>query len=1062
MKKLFVNTFFGIFLIYATTSYAQDYLSHDIQNYFEEINVSDGLSTSHVNAIAKDTAGFIWIGTEFGLNRYDGNSIKIFNADIGNPTSISTNLIYDIISDPYGDIWIATIDGLNKYQHLTDDFKVYKDKDTRNIYSAIIYDNPDKRIWIAANFGGLKYLDLEKDSLINCPLKIEPISINVFENQLFIGTKNDGVVIVNKYTFEVLKTIDPYVNSPILDIAVLKNEVWVATTKGGLMKFSLNNWENTTYFNKTNSDFKADGALSLAEDKNGNLLIGTDGNGLYVYDQTKFYQIVERPNLNSLKSNTIRDIFVDNENNIWLGTYASGINMHPAQNRSIANYQNDYTSKNSLSKSFVLAIEEDKNKKLFIGTNRGGLNILEKNNITRVEIPGTVVLSLCQDKTERLWIGTYQNGIYIYENGNLTNLSDLINNPIFNTMSGWSIVQGPEDNIWIGLTQFLVKLSVKDYSYKIYTTIENDTTSLINSTIRKLMWDENNHLWVGTIKGLSIYSLKEDKFISSQAVSHLSTKLITSIASTTDQTFVGTNGDGVFVYNDNMEIIDSLSSKHNGLVHNLVLELVNDGRGNIWVATSNGVSKVNASTLKVENFSSSDGFIGNTFNPRASKLLSSGHLALGSSHGLSIFNPDSIKYKKVAPKTLLTGLKVLNEEIQIDSTILTNSITYAKSITLSPELYSFSIDYVGLNYNNPDKVFYKYMLEGFENEWQTVDNKQTATFTNLKPGNYTFKVMASNGNNLWTKNPASIPITILPHWWETTFARISLFILLISIPILIIRIRTSTLTIQKKHLETQVKERTLKLENAYQKLTLFNSQLETRVTERTQKLEKSNKELDRFVYSASHDLSAPLKSIIGLLNLVRIDKSEDVSDYIDKIENNIKKLEDVIQNLIQFSRNSRQKVRKENIDLKLISNELQEELIYAESELSKNNINFTLDVKDDFKLTTDPVRLKIILSNIISNAMKYRKGNTKCKIHISGYIKGNKVYISVKDNGIGIEAEYLDKIFQMFYRATTLSKGSGLGLYIVKESAEKIDAIVSVTSTPKKGSTFTISFPVIS
>jgi len=1049
----------GILLWSFTGVEAQDYISNDIQNYFKEINVNDGLSASHVNSIAKDTAGFIWIGTEFGLNRYDGNSIDIFQADIQHPTSISTNLIYDIVSDPYGDIWIATIDGLNKYQHLTEEFKVYKDKNTKNIYPDIEYDNDTKRIWIAANTGGLKYLDLEKDSIITCPLKIEPIRIKSFGSNLLIGTKDNGLIILDKNSCEVIKIIKPQVSTNIMDIALLKDDIWVATNKAGLIRFSKGDFDKVTFYNKDNSGFISDGALCLAEDKNGNLLIGTDGMGLFVFAQSKFYRIVERPNLNSLKSNTIRDIFVDNDNNIWLGTYASGVNMHPAQNRSIINYQNDYTSKNSLSKSFVLAIEEDKDKRLFIGTNRGGLNILEDNEITRVDVPGTVVLSLCKDNNDRIWLGTYQNGIYIFENNKLINLADLINDPIFNTSSAWSIAKGPEGNIWIGFTQFLAKISLTDYSYELFTNDEKNPNTIINNMVRKLFWDNKNNLWIGSVKGLSVYSFDKKSFVPRKNLSLLSNKLITSIASSNNKTFIGTNGDGVFILNDAMEVIDSLSSKHDGLVHNLIMGLVDDGRGNIWATTSNGISKINVASLEIENFSTTDGFIGNTYNPRSSKLLSSGYLAMGASQGLSIFNPDSITYNTKAPITLLTELKIHNRDISIDSTILFKSITYTKSFTLPAKHNSFSIGYVGLNYNNPQKVVYQYRLDGYDDEWTIADNKQTASYTNLPPGDYLFRVRASSGNDFWTTNPANVSITILPQWWQTIYSQIGLFFVLIGLPTLFIKLRTQSLSHQKRTLEVLVKERTSKLEKAYEQLSQFNSQLETKVNERTQKLEKSNSELDRFVYSASHDLSAPLKSITGLLNLAKVDKDTNTSVYLEKIENSIIKLEEVIKNLIQFSRNARQEIRTEKIDLNQIAEELRDELIYADSDKMQSNINCTIDVSSSFSLKSNPVRLKIILSNFISNAIKYRNEEKPCEIYIKGYEEEGKPTISVEDNGIGIEEQYIKQIFDMFYRATTQSKGSGLGLYIVKESAEKINAKIKVTSVIDKGSVFSIVFP---
>ncbi|MDH5366857.1 MAG: ATP-binding protein [Cyclobacteriaceae bacterium] len=1044
-------------ILVSLSSLAQYNVDREIQNYFNEINVEHGLSAANVNAIGKDSLGFMWFGTVYGLNRYDGNSFKVFLASDTIKNSLSSNMVYDIITDKNGNIWVATLEGINKYQHLTENFKVYKDDSTSNIYSDIDYDTLSNRIWIAAGFDGIKYVDLEKDTLVHCTLDIIPINIKAFEDKLLVGTNDKGLIILDKSSYEILKIIKTPFNSSILSILIVKDEIWVGTEKDGIYK--IHN-DNITYYNSKNSDFISNGALSLEEDKRGNLLIGTDGMGLFVYNhkKDKFYQIAKSDNPNNLKADAIRSVYVDDLNNIWLGTYAEGVNIQPFYNRTIINYQKDIYSNNSLSNSFVLATEESKNGKLYIGTDRGGLNILENSKFSNVKISGGVVLSLYEDVKERLWVGTYQSGIYLYEDNKLTNFADIINDSTFNSSSVWSITEGSEGNIWLALTHYLIKVNVDDYSYSLFENKYDDPNSVITNSFKPLFKDSQGRLWIGTMKGLSVYSPSKNKFISNnENRKTLTNRQITVITESDSNFYVGTYGSGIYVLNNNMELIDSLTRENNGLVHNVVVDIVIDDNGNIWATTPNGISKINKETFKAENFTTSDGIIGNTFNMRSGRMLSSGHLALGSTQGLTLFYPDSIAYNTLAPSTILTELKVLNDVITIESDILEKPITFTKSFTLPPQFNALSISYVGLNYENPKKVIYKYILEGFEDEWRIAGKNTTASYTNLSPGNYTFKVMASNGNNFWTPTPATVEITILPQWWQTTLARIILLLLAIVAPILIIKIRTSTLSKQKDKLKRLVKERTNKLENAYDQLTKFNSELELRVKERTEKLEKSNKELDRFVYSASHDLSAPLKSIVGLLNLAKMDYDSEASFYLNKIGNSILKLEDVIKNLIQFSRNSMQEVKVEEIDFHEMKKELQEDLIYSAS--NKDTIEFTSEVIGDISLVTDPVRLKVILSNFISNALKYRKENDTCKIYLCVYKEGDTIVVSVEDNGIGIENEYLDKIFDMFFRGSSTSDGSGLGLFIVKEAVEKLNATIDVTSTVGEGTKFSVLFP---
>ena len=1058
-KPLVTILFFFSLVVHSGFMVAQGFQNKRIQNYFKQIGVAEGLSDANVNAIAKDKWGLIWIGTEYGLNRYDGHTIRKFNIDSVSSKGISSNLVYDIVTDTKGDVWIATLNGLNKFNHLTETFTVYKDPESSNIYTDILFDSLAQKIWITANKGGLKYVDLTTNRLVNCGYKnTYPLRVQLMGDSLLLGTKAQGVFVLDKNNLKVLDTIPLLKPSPVLSLAVTPTAVWVGTSKAGLLEANRADLNKITYYTQDNSNFNALGALSLTPDHSGNILIGTDGQGMFVYNQNNFYQIRKNANANSLRATAVRTIYIDKQNNIWLGTYANGVSFQPHANRNIKNYQSDVTNPNSLSTDFVLAIEESSDSSLYIGTNRGGLNQLKQGRFEHIPIPGNVVLSLCEDSAGRLWIGTYQNGIYYRQNNKLYALRNVLNDTTFDASSVWAIKEDNLGNIWFGLTHFLVKLSKNNFSYTLYENKVENPNSIINGTIRSLYLDTSNNLWVGTIKGMAKINPSSNTFINKPNLQPIADKLISTITGNDSLIFAGSNGYGIFVLSKTGELFTTLTKERTGLIHNMILGLVIDTNGFLWATTPNGISKINVANFHVENYNASDGFIGNTFNPRAVGKLTGGYLAFGSTKGLSVFHPDSLMGKVKAPPTLLTGLQVLNKQIDIDSTILSSSISFTNQFTLPPKLNSFSINYVGINYENPLKVEYKYKLEGFEDEWRIAGHRTTASYTNLEPGNYTFKVIASTGNNYWTPQPAKVNITILPYWWQTIYAKIGGVILLVVLILSIIRMRTKSLSKQKQVLANLVNERTKKLEKAYNQLAELNNQLEIKVSERTQKLEKSNSELDRFVYSASHDLSAPLKSMKGLLNLAKVDLDNNTLLYLEKLSTSIEKLEDVIQNLIQFSRNARQEVRKEPINLEKIINELQEELIYVDAENESEAISCNIQVDDDFELQSDPVRVKIILSNLLSNAIKYRHENKACQILIKGYNKAGRPTITVTDNGIGIEPVYQAKIFDMFYRATTKSMGSGLGLYIVKESSEKINARVYVASTPEKGSTFTVEF----
>jgi len=409
---------------------------------------------------------------------------------------------------------------------------------------------------------------------------------------------------------------------------------------------------------------------------------------------------------------------------------------------------------------------------------------------------------------------------------------------------------------------------------------------------------------------------------------------------------------------------------------------------------------------------------------------------------------------------------------------LSKHISETKEITLSYKESVFSFDFVALNYTHPHMNQYAFKMEGFEKDWNYVGNQRSATYTSLDPGTYVFRVKASNNDGLWNEEGTSLRIIITPPFWATSWFLVLTVLLCGGLVYVVVYFRMRQLRKINQALEDKVNERTsqlkmlvdelqvkqneveasnFELKKTHKQLETINDQLDKRVYERTAKLVKANQQLDRFVYSASHDLSAPLKSILGLINLVKLEyRSDGLTQHLKYMENSIVKLEVVIGHLTNFSRNQ-SPVSKIDFSFKEIVDEVLDDLKYF---ASANNLKIVKCFEDTDVLNSDFHRIKIVLSNLISNAIKYRDiKKDESFIKIKFRKNGVSSVIEVEDNGIGIPVAHKEKIFEMFFRGTTKSEGSGLGLFIVKDIVEKLKGEISLNGDEHCTTIFTIMLP---
>jgi ligand-binding sensor domain-containing protein/signal transduction histidine kinase len=975
-------------------------------------------------------------------------------------------------------------------------------------------EDKDGRVWIASERAGLLHLDEKKNVFVSFfndkdggKLEDTPVISLCPDkgNRLWVGTTIGLFDLDTKTGAALLYTHDAENSNSIAgnyveDIIVDRNEnLWIATHENGLDKLVNRNGENKTFVHYrsrlddihslTNNDVTTvyedsagkiwvcneNGGLHLYnpandnffrfvpdpadpfsvsnisvkvifEDRQGRLWVGSNLEGIDVVDkyEFRFDHYYQTNDFQSINNNIVRSFLEDDDGNVWIATDGGGLNLFNRPLNKFEAFKHDPHNPQSLNSNAVLTLCNDKDGKMWIGTWRGGINIFDYKKRTFSSFAPDLyqiskVFYIKRDRHDNMWIGTQSGGISKYDWAT-KKISTFTNKPHDSKSLGDNevpiIFEDSEGQIWLG-TEFnglnRVVQAASGVTFERFTHVVNDTMSIPNSRVNHIYEDSKKNLWIATEGGLSRF-LKETGYFK------------------------------------NYSIHDGLESDH-------IKSIVEDDHGVLWLGTSKGISRFDPVKETFRNYTYNDGLQRGEFSRYSVYKTKKGELLFGGTNGFNIFHPDSINDNPFAPPVYITGLRIFNKPVQIgdNNSPLSQHISETTELTLSYKESVFSFDFVGLNFTHPHMNQYAYKMEGFEKDWNYVGSQRTATYTSLDPGEYTFRVKASNNDGLWNEEGTSLRIIITPPFWRTAWFLTLVVIVLCGLLYSAVYYRVRRLheinleledkvserTSQLKGLITELQEKKTEIEESnsalkktHKELESINDQLDKRVYERTAKLVNANQQLDRFVYSASHDLSAPLKSILGLINLLKLENhSTALLQHLKFMENSVVKLEVVIDHLTNFSRNQ-SPVTNSQFSFSSIVDEVLDDLKYFSNE---KNLKIQKCYKETDALTSDFLRIKIILANLISNAIKYRDSSkAENLIRIKFKRNGSASIIEVEDNGIGIPDEYQEKIFDMFFRATTKSEGSGLGLFIVKDIVEKLHGKISITSQPDGTTNFTI------
>ena len=779
---------------------------------FRHLTTKDGLSRNSVICIFQDSRGFMWFGTEDGLNRYDGYEFKIFKASTTD-NSLSHNWIWDIIEDDNKNIWIATWNGLTKYDLQTGRFtKFFPDSTKSNSISGArpssLCLGKRNHIWIATWGGGLDCYDpvTEKFKVFHHdPNDIQSIPGEhvryVFldsRNRLWVGTWS-GLAVTSapygdhvKFTRFSHKANDPSsIGSNRIKVIFEDSygRIWIGTLGGGLNMFNENDSTFIKFINDKNdaSSISSNDITAIYEDTKHRLWIGTpeDGLNLFNRDKKSFTRIRNIPdNPNSLKSNNIYSIFEDRSGLLWIG--AGGINILKIHNDIFRNFKYMSEKTNSITNNNVSCFLEIKDHKVLTGTRGGGINLFDVNTGKCTPgIPHTKncsnINALTTDNNGNIYAATAGKGLFrfIPQKRKLDHIKLIkgINNPEILRFINSMCITG---NRFLWLATYdngLIKYDTKNNSAEVFKK-NGQQNGLSGNYLLSVIPGSKNDIWIGTWGGgLCHLDIKTNIFTTYNSVPDdslsLSGNMVYSIYETQEGTrrvlWAGTDKGLSYMYPD--EDTKGRFRQINtadGLPENYIAGITQDNSGNIWVSTNNGLACYSPETKQIRVFDENDNLLLNEFNPGASCKLQNGKLLFGGTEGFVMVDPGKMKPDNFRPPIVLTGFKIFNKEYDLHK-----PLGAVKRVILTYKQVFFSFEFAALDFTQPSKVRYFYRMKGTDTEWIDAGHRRYASYTNISPGRYTFQAKAVTRSGNASSNIISIDIIVKPPYWQSWWFRTS-------------------------------------------------------------------------------------------------------------------------------------------------------------------------------------------------------------------------------------------------------------------------------------------------
>jgi signal transduction histidine kinase/ligand-binding sensor domain-containing protein/DNA-binding response OmpR family regulator len=1064
-------------LLHTTLSFGQ---YHRVK--FRRLSTVNGLSQSNVTCLLQDSTGFIWLGTQDGLNRYDGYQFTVFRYDPADSASIPNNYIKGLAEGEGGNLWVATWGGgLCRFDQSKGKFipfnrgKPVNAQIPDNFINCLTQDGRGN-LWVGTENHGALLIRASDGKILAHPIGDDNNVTRVLvdhKGQVWLGTRRGGLMrydgsadlkVYRHHQVESFCLASDHVSALFEDS---QNRLWVGTGGGGLdlMLSPAGAFRHFQHSHRAGS-LSNDMVFSIGEDADHTLWVGTENGGLNLLPEgaESFYHLAQDDiDTYTLSNNSIYSIFRDRNNNMWVGTYSGGVNLFNRDMEAFLLYRHN-TESTSLSNNNVLDFWGTPGK-VWIGTDGGGLNILDEPSgrfrriLHHTEGPKTIgndyVLSVQGDSKGTIWVGTVAEGLSILDTQGRVVRSFRHSASDPNSLSGNNICALALDHrgsMWIatygtGLDRYDAPANRFEHFF------HEGSAGISSNRIQKILGDSHGLVWIGTFdKGVDVWNPQNRTFlhyVHDSARNSVSNNAINDMLE--DQSgniWIATNY-GLNRWDRRSGQFRTFLSK-DGLGGNIIHALLEDSRGHLWISTDKGLSSFDPSSSTARNFSAAYGIQPGEFKAHAAWKSPDGMMYFGGTGGFTAFQPDSLKGYAFDPPLVLTKFSLFNKEVipdggDGDAGYIRETAGGPEAITLPYDHSVLTFDFASLNYTTADRKHYAYRLQGFEQNWNETGTRHSVTYTNLDPDKYLLQVRGFNNSGVWSDKLLTLRLEILPPWWSTWWFRVGMLFLGIALIYGIIALRVRIIHDQKRVLEKQVLERTHQLAEA------------------SKKEREANEAKSIFLAMMSHEIRTPLNGIIGMSSLLsESELAKEQQDYVQTIQHSGETLLSVINDILDFSKIEAGHMELEDRDFPLDVC-VEEVLELFSPRASEAGIDLVCDMDEQVPrvIRGDMIRLRQILTNLVSNAVKFtRKGEVFLHVGVAKEWAGGALDLAftVRDTGIGIPEDKLHRLFKAFSQvdASTTRQygGTGLGLIICEKLVTLMGGKISVTSKEEEGTVF--------
>ena len=999
------------------------------------LGIDQGLSNNSVNSIFKDHSGLMWFGTYDGLNRYDGYDFKIFRHNPGDPGSIVNSWVGAIGEDSLYRLWVGTANGISIYDPVHGNFNpvpfepaeggkpLFVDGNTSDIVTS-----PAGDVFIGTATHGLLICPKGRSvarqiKVPGCdgPIECFASAISISAGNIFVSIRDKGIF---RYIGGELVLVSSLPKNNLCLQGDDKKRLWIGADDG-LYVYDARD-------GSTRQVFRSNNRVVHLRLQNNNLWIASDGDGVLIknVDSGEVRTLFNAKDKPQITSSGVYSIYHDNQQRTWIGTIRGGINIIDSRKSRFLSLMHDPLNSNSLVNDCVFSCIEDRAGNLWIGTDGGGVSYYNRHTgqfsnykcqPRKGALSNDFVTALLNDDEDNVWLGTWTGGINRWNKrtGGFDHYTCLNARTGKEDKNIFTLYQDREKDIWAGtcVDGALYKFNKTAGRFEAFdTTLRNMIT---------LYEDAEGQLWGGDYTSLVRIDRQHKK--------HVRYPIGFSVRSIYEDArhnfWVGTQGNGLLLFNRTTGEYSSYT-EDNGLANNVVLQIVPDDKGNLWLATFKGISVFATGTGTFNNIAQSDGLLSNQLSFHAALRLRSGEMVFGGIKGMNIFSPDRIQPLHEEHSVLLSNISINNTPSERNSPLIMSAgHDGVSSMRLPYDKAVLSLTFVSPEYSTPDKICYAYYLDGWDKDWNYPGGNRTATYTRLEEGSYVFKVKVADGYKNWSEATTLLKVTVLPPWFRTWWAYLLYVIGAAGLIYIVFHYRARQIKLQYEVAFAQSKiEREKELNE--RKLSFFTD--------------------------VAHEFRSPLTLIVGPTKelIARFEHKPESKD-LNTVYRNAKRLLSLVNQLLLFRKADVEEdsLIVQKINLFELCNEVYS-CFWQQARVK--NIQYDLVCHNKgLEIYGDYEKLEIVLFNIISNALKFTPdGGT-----VSVTVRENRseAEVVIGDSGCGIDQG--QDVFRKFYRANSRQarSGFGIGLYLARKFTLAHQGFLRYESVQGQGTVFTLS-----